>query len=250
MSLAEHDVVILAGGLGTRLRSVLPDRQKVLAPVAGDPFVTRLFALLARHGARRCVLALGHRAEDALPLLPVWRERFGLEIVPSIEDRPLGTGGALRLALDQCRGDTVLAMNGDSYVDADLSGLAQAHARHGGAATLCAARVPDVGRYGQIDWDEASGRILAFREKSAAHAGQPGWINAGIYLLARRLIEAIAPGCAASLEKDVLAARLAEGIHAYPCPGAFIDIGLPETYGASAEFFSQLAERDSPEPKP
>lgn len=250
MSIAERDIVILAGGLGTRLRPILPDRQKVLAPVRGEPFVTRLLALIARHGARRCILALGHRADDALPLLAVWSERFGLDIVPSIEDRPLGTGGALRLALAHCRGDTLLAMNGDSYVEADLAGLDQAHARYRAQATLCAVRVGDVGRYGQLDWDEASGRISAFREKSAAHAGLPGWINAGIYLLARRQIEVIPPDAHASLEKDVLAAGLSQGVYAYPCIGAFIDIGLPETYRASADFFSQLGANAPCKPKP
>lgn len=242
MAIADRDIVILAGGLGTRLRPVLPDRQKVMAPVAGEPFITRLFGLLARHGARRCILALGHRAEDVLPLLRPWSERYGLEFVPSIEDSPLGTGGALRLALEHCRGGTLLALNGDSYVAADLTGMDQAHGNYRAKATLCAVRVGDVGRYGQLEWNESTGQVTAFREKSVAHAGIPGWINAGIYLLARELVEAIPEKTVASLEKEVLAANIGNQLYAYPSPGPFIDIGLPETYRSCADFFSTLAE--------
>lgn len=250
MAIAERDVVILAGGLGTRLRPVLPDRQKVLAPVAGEPFITRLFALLASHGIRRCILALGHRADDALPHLAPWGQRYGLEIVPSVEETALGTGGALRLALRQCRSDTLLALNGDSYAAADLDGLDCAHDAYRAKATLCAVQVGDVGRYGQLEWDKTSGRVGAFREKSASHAGQAGWINAGIYLLARELIAALPENAAASLEKDVLAASIDRGVYAYPCSAAFIDIGLPETYEASADFFSKLDARNPSEQTP
>ncbi|HEX8962654.1 MAG TPA: sugar phosphate nucleotidyltransferase [Rhodocyclaceae bacterium] len=247
MAIADLDAIILAGGLGTRLRPVLPDRQKVFAPVAGEPFITRLFALLQTHGIRRCILALGHRSEDALPYLGPWSRRYGVELVPSVEPGPLGTGGALRLALSHCHSDRLLALNGDSYVAADLQGLDDAHARYRARATLCTVRVDDVGRYGQLDWSEETGRINAFREKSAAHAGMAGWINAGIYLLDRGLIEGIPEHAAASLEKDVLAASIGQGLYAYPCDGAFIDIGLPETYRASADFFTRL-EAGRPDP--
>lgn len=245
MPIADQDVVILAGGLGTRLRPVLPNQQKVLAPVAGEPFITRLFSLLARHGARRCVLALGHRAEDVLPLLEPWSQRYGMEFIPSIENSPLGTGGALRQALAHCHGTNVLALNGDSYVFADLSQLRQAHDQHQAKATLCAVQVDDVGRYGQLEWNEATGQITAFREKSAAHAGTPGWINAGIYMLARDLIETIPEQTASSLEKETLAPCIGNSLYAFPCYGPFIDIGLPETYQASADFFSDLAKSDT-----
>lgn len=250
MSIADLDVVILAGGLGTRLRPVLPNQQKVLAPVAGEPFITRLFALLARHGARRCILALGHRAEDVLPLLTSWRQKYGIEFIPSIEPSPLGTGGALRQALSHCRGDRVLALNGDSFVLADLSKLRLAHGQRQAKATLCTVQVDDVGRYGQLEWNEYSGQVTAFREKSAAHAGKPGWINAGIYMLARDLIETIPEGTVASLEKETLTPSIGNGLFAFPCSGPFIDIGLPETYRASADFFSDLPESDFFSPKP
>jgi len=251
------DVVILAGGLGTRLRPVLPDCQKVLAPVGDEPFVFHLFRLLAVHGITRAILALGHRAEDALACLPDWRTRFGIDFAASIETAPLGTGGAVRHALAHCRREHILVMNGDSWVGIDLNRMLQRHAATDAVATLATVHVDDVGRYGSLDWSEDSGRVAGFAEKSLVTAGQPGWINAGIYAFERKSIESLPPvraGETLSLERDVLPHLAGKGLFAFAADGPFIDIGLPETYGRSEAFFAGIATnaatRHSPEPPP
>lgn len=233
------DVIILAGGLGTRLRPVLPDTQKVFAPVTGEPFVFKLLTQLKRDGFTRVTLALGHRAEDALPHLPAWSEDFGITIAASIESTPLGTGGAARLACLTATSDTMLVLNGDSYVDADLAALCRAHATCSARATLCTVYVEDIGRFGWVRWDPSTHEVIAFEEKSAAQAGQPGWINAGIYLLRRAdLLQCLPANTASSLERDLLPRLVGGHLHAFPVRAPFIDIGLPETYRASTAFFS------------
>ena len=238
MTLRDIDAIILAGGLGTRLRPVLPDAQKVFAPVAGEPFVFKLLALLQRHGIRRVTLALGHRAEDAVPYLPDWSKRFGMAIAASIEPAPLGTGGAARLACRLQDTETLLVLNGDSFVDADLTAMYDAHVAAAAQATLCVVHVEDMARFGWVRWDTASRKVLAFEEKSAAHAGHPGWINAGLYLLRRADLMQLPDSTASSLERDLLPRLAGEALQAFPVTAPFIDIGLPETYRASAAFFA------------
>jgi D-glycero-alpha-D-manno-heptose 1-phosphate guanylyltransferase len=251
------DVVILAGGLGTRLRSVLPDCQKVLAPVGDEPFVFHLFRLLAVHGIARAVLALGHRAEDVQACLPDWRTRFGIDFSASIEATPLGTGGAVRHALAHCQRQQILVMNGDSWVGVDLDRMLARHTETAALATLATVHVDDAGRYGSLDWSEDSGRVAGFAEKSSASAGQPDWINAGIYALQRSCIESLPPvsaGQSLSLERDLLPHLAGKGLFAFAADGPFIDIGLPETYNRSQAFFAGItantATPDPPEPPP
>jgi NDP-sugar pyrophosphorylase family protein len=247
------DVVILAGGLGTRLRPVLPDCQKVLAPVGDEPFVFHLFRLLAAHGITRAILALGHRAEDALARIPDWRARFGIDFAASIESAPLGTGGAVRHALAHCRQQRLLVMNGDSWVGIDLDRMLARHAETAAVATLATVRVDDAGRYGSLDWSEETGRVASFVEKASLAAGRPGWINAGIYALERGMVDALPPlaaGESLSLERDVLPRLAGNGLFAFPAEGPFIDIGLPETYGRSQAFFARVADPHSPKPPP
>src|SRR3954470_16563899 len=173
--LASVDVAVLAGGLGTRLRSVLGEVPKILAPVADRPFLDHLLTWLAQHGARRVVLCLGVRADLVLEHLGT-NKIAGLQIIPSVEPRPLGTAGALRLAVPLLRSDPVLVMNGDTFIDADLGGFVAAHhAAKADASVLCAS-VPSTARYGRLDI--SGGRIQRFAEKDPAATG-PGAINAG-----------------------------------------------------------------------
>jgi NDP-sugar pyrophosphorylase family protein len=230
------DAIILAGGKGTRLQSVVSEVPKPLAPVNGRPFLDYQLSLLARSGlVERVVLAIGHLAErvvehyrDALPPLP-------LEFV--VEEDLLGTGGGLRNALPATRSERVLALNGDSVFAWDLELLLAAHERLRPSATMAVVRVPDTGRYGAVD--VADGRVVAFREKE--QAGGDGLINAGVYLFEREALEAIPPGRAMSVERDVFP-QLAESgrLAAVAFESAFIDIGLPETYSAAGAILPEL----------
>jgi NDP-sugar pyrophosphorylase family protein len=226
--LAELDVAVLAGGLGTRLAGAVPGLPKILAPVAGRPFVEHLLDWLAREGARRIVFLLGHRA-DAVQVHLASHPRPGLAFECAIEPSPLGTGGALAHARPLLRSDPVLVVNGDTFVDAALAPLLAARAE---AAMLCV-RVADAGRYGRIDIRD--GFVARFVEKDPEFRGGAA-INAGVYLLSARLLDAIPRKGAVSLERDVFEKMPPGSIAAHlDAQARFVDIGTPESWrGAGA----------------
>jgi len=230
--LPDMTAVILAGGLGTRLRSVVADRPKVLAEVTGRPFLHFLFDQLAAVGIRRIVLCTGYMAETVSGLLG---SHYGeAELHYSVEREPLGTAGAVRLALPLVTSDQVLVLNGDSFCDLGLHQFAKEHEQRKAVATLALAEVADVSRYGAVDV-AADGTITAFEEKGN-RCGR-GWINAGIYLLARPVLATIPAGTAYSLERDLFPGLIGNGLYGHAQPGRFIDIGIPDDYQAAANFF-------------
>jgi NDP-sugar pyrophosphorylase family protein len=222
--------LILAGGLGTRLASVLADRPKVLAPVGDRPFLDILVDELAARGLRRFVLLLGCRHQQVLDHLAARRGQWpaGVDFEISVEPEPLGTGGALKLAERFCERRFFL-VNGDTYFDLEVPALVEAHERSGALLTVAAAEIAEAGRYGRLE-TSAEGRIRRFREKDVA-AG-PGLINAGVYLVEPSLLGHLPAGRAVSLECEVFPALLAGGqaIAVSPQKGAFFDIGTPSSY--------------------
>lgn len=231
--------VILAGGLGTRLRSVAPDTQKVAVSVAGRPFAAYLLEFLAAQGCRHVVMALGHKAAQTAEALAPYARALDLDLDLSVEPEPLGTGGALRLAAKLTRSDPVLALNGDSCVAVDLAAALRRFHEVGAAGLLTLAQVDDAERYGRVECD-AQGRIVAFREKGAPG---PGEINAGVYFLARRLIELLPEGRPASLETELLA--VADGLWGWTTAGPFLDIGTPDALKRAPAFIrAALGESD------
>lgn len=229
------DAILLCGGKGTRLASVVSDVPKPLARVDGRPFLDHLLALLRASAlVDRVILASGHLAER---LLAHYGEHFeDLPLVHSREDSPLGTGGALLLALRRHGdGGPVLVLNGDSYLDADLAALHALLARPGCDLAMAVHAVADAARFGTVVLDDD--RVLGFHEKRGR--AEPGLINAGIYALRPTALAAWQdhPG-ALSLETTVLPALVAQGrVAALRTGTRFIDIGLPETYAAAAAFF-------------
>jgi NDP-sugar pyrophosphorylase family protein len=172
--------MILAGGLGMRLRAVVADRPKPMAEVAGRPFITFLLDHLSRHAFQRAVLCVGHMG-DYVPA--VLGHKYGsLELVYSFEPAPLGTGGALQNAAKLIHEHDVLAMNGDSFCDIDLSALDRVHRSCGGAATLAVLWQSDRRRSGAVTVD-GSGRVVGFESRPSLPT--PGLINAGVYMLRR-----------------------------------------------------------------
>lgn len=229
--LSETDVIVLVGGLGTRLQSLPGRMPKVLRPVKGRPFLEHLLDQAVRHGARRAILALGFMKEAFDPFLGA--RPGGLEVLGSSEPAPLGTGGALRLALSVAKSRTLLVMNGDSYVDADFGLLAGEHRRRGARATLLLTEVDDAARFGRVEL-APSGEILQFVEKGVPG---PGAINAGVYLLERDVVEAIPGGRAVSLEREVFPSLVGHGFHGVRGRSRFIDIGTPESYAEAEAHF-------------
>jgi NDP-sugar pyrophosphorylase family protein len=234
------DAVILAGGLGTRLSTVLPDQQKVLAEVAGQPFLGRVVDFYAAAGAARIVLALGHRAVDVQHFAR--RHASMSELIASVEPEPRGTGGALRHALPALRSATVLVANGDSFAAVDLRAIVHFHHQRHSAITLALAVADDTARYGRVEVD-SNGVVRSFVEK-AAHAPEkrtvPGYINAGIYLMDRSIIETLPPDTAVSLEREVFPLWIGRGLHAVAARVPFIDIGTPDSWAAADAFFAAL----------
>jgi D-glycero-alpha-D-manno-heptose 1-phosphate guanylyltransferase len=228
------DAAILAGGLGTRLRSLFEDRPKVLAPVAGRPFLSYLLDQVAATGIRKVVLCTGHLGGQ---VEATFGERYGaLQLSYSCEPAPQGTAGALRLALPCSQSDPLLVLNGDSYCDVALADFASwHHARTGGPGSLLLTWVDDAARYGTVAVDDDD-VVQFFREKTGQSA--PGWINAGIYILSRRLLLSIPDRPGVSIEREVFPMWVGRGLTAHRVQAPFIDIGTPESYAQAERFFT------------
>jgi D-glycero-alpha-D-manno-heptose 1-phosphate guanylyltransferase len=233
-SLADVTAVLLVGGLGTRLRAVVPDRPKALAIVAGRPFLAWVLDWLDAAGIRRAVLCTGHRGDELRAACGV--RHGGLVLEYSEEPEALGTGGALAHALPLLTSEPVLVLNGDSLCRAPLDALWQTHRSRAASATLLLSRVDEVGRYGVVRVGSDC-RVERFVEKGAERG--PGWISAGVYLLDQRFLRSIPAGGSVSLEHDVFPAWVGKGLYAHAAPGAFIDIGTPDAYSAAELFFTR-----------
>ena len=216
------EVVVLAGGLGTRLSSRLGDCPKAMAPIAGRPFLEFLLDRLIDSGCKRVLLSVGHRHQ-------VIEQAFGghyrgIPVDYVIETTPLGTGGAIRLALQHAKEYSVLITNGDTYIDADLSALFAAHRAWHRPLTMAVTHVEDMGRYGGVVVE--NGSVTGFIEKGRMG---PGWINAGAYVLDRDFVwpKDLPPHF--SFEAGFLAPYIADLCPtAYSFTGYFLDIGIPE----------------------
>jgi NDP-sugar pyrophosphorylase family protein len=235
--LAPIDVFVLAGGLGRRIHPLLGDTPKLLAAVAGRPYLEHLLDWLERFGVRRVVLGLGHRAQTVIEHLRA-RPRVDIEVVQMVEPRPLGTAGAIRFARAELRSDPVLVINGDSFVDVDLCRVLVYHRESGARGTIVCTRLVDASRYGRILVDGA-GRVRAFLEKDPTFPG-PALVNAGIYLLSVALLDEIAAGQAASLEHDVFARSPPGSLAAFTGSFGFIDIGTPESLAEANKSLKSL----------
>ena len=230
MRAEQTTALVLAGGLGTRLREVVSDRPKVLAEVAGQPFLSHLLEHIARSGVRQVVLCTGHLGDQ---VEAEFGDRYGrLELSYSREQDPLGTGGAVAAAMPMVRTPHVVVLNGDSYCDADLGRYLGWCRGIEATAALLAIEVDDVSRYGRVDVD-ATHRLVGFAEKGATG---PGTINAGVYYFCSDLARSLPRG-PLSLECDVLPRLMAEGVFAQAVTGRFIDIGTPESLAAADGFF-------------
>jgi NDP-sugar pyrophosphorylase family protein len=231
------DVLVLAGGLGTRIRPVLGDTPKLLAPIGGRPFLSYLLRWLTKFGARRVVLALGHGAAAVQEYLLDFR-CSALEITTVVEPQPLGTAGAVRLARARLRSDTVMVMNGDSFVAADLCEFLEFHREAGAIGTMLCAMAEHGGRYGRIATDD-NARIREFVEKDIALRG-PAMVNAGVYLFSPALLDLVATMPGPSLERDVFEQLPAGSLAAFGGAFDLLDIGTPETLATAAALLAPL----------
>lgn len=235
--MSDIPAVILCGGQGLRLRSVVADRPKCLASIDGRPFLGYLFALLKSHGFKRIVCCLGHRSSQVEEYLRSC-SLSGIEITCSVEVEPLGTAGALKNAQALVPEPCFLALNGDTILEADYAGVIEAHLRTKAIATLALWRCASPSaRYGRVELDPGN-NITRFHEKPASGAAaQSPWISGGVYVFSHEIFDRIpAPPPAVSLETQVFPSLIGRGLHGFPCEGYFLDIGVPEDYArAQAE---------------
>jgi NDP-sugar pyrophosphorylase family protein len=231
------DAIVLCGGAGTRLRSLTGESPKSLATIGDRPFLDILINQLRRHGFDHVILAVGYQRDLIRSYFENRKHDVSLEY--SIESMPLGTGGALRNAADFVSSDDVLILNGDSYTDADLSGLMAQH--RSSRADLSVVVVPTDGRVdcGLVSVD-SGGRVLRFKEKQSATGMQ--YVNAGIYMADKKLLYEMPPNQRVSLEEELFPRLLAEGknIRAFHHPGKCVDIGTPERYIRAQEALANV----------
>lgn len=231
-----REAIVLAGGFGTRLQSVVSDVPKPMAPVAGRPFLTYLLDRLGMQGYTHVVLATGYLHEKVEEYFG--RAYHGIAVDYARELTPLGTGGAIVNALQYCREESVTVVNGDTLFDIEHSELADFASARQTQLAIVLREVSDSGRYGAVEVDE-DGRITAFKEKDPS-VGK-GYINGGIYRLQRTLLEGYAVGDSFSFEKEVMQRRYHdEHFYAYISGAYFIDIGIPEDYARAQKEFPQL----------
>ena len=230
--------VLLVGGMGTRLRSVVPSKPKPLASIGSNSFLELLIRQLSHQGIRRMVLCTGYLSDQI-------ENEFGdgsawdVAIEYSKEPHPLGTAGAVKLAqrnlLDS---PDFLVMNGDSFLEIDFRQLIRFHRAHGGLVSMAVSRVPSATRYGTVAVD-AGGRVVGFTEKTGSNS--TGLINAGVYVFNRAAFGHIPDG-PVSLERDVFPRLLDHGVYALEQHGMFIDIGTPEDYARAQQLCERLNE--------
>lgn len=227
------EAILLVGGLGTRLRSVVQDLPKPLAPVAGRPFLLWLIEMLGDAGVTRVILATGYLGEKVRNVVG---SRFGgLDIDYSVESSPLGTGGAVWQAMQQCRSERVLIANGDSWLNASLVDMMKFHPRCD--LVMAVRRVPDRSRYGSVRIG-SDDRVLGMEEKGCRGEGL---INAGVYIARVDLPRRRVMTGAFNLETEILARPRELDIRAFATDAPFIDIGTPDDYEASQRLIPDWA---------
>jgi len=240
MKSSDDDIkaVLLVGGMGTRLRSVVPSTPKPMASVGARPFLELLVRQLRIQGIRRIVMCTGYRAHEIERELGDGRV-WDVEIEYSREPLPLGTAGALKFAEPLLHDvSDFLVMNGDSFMETDFGRLIRFHRESGGIASMVGFRTRNEKRYGTIQM-KLDGRVNGFREKT--DADPDGLVNAGVYVFNRGILDSIPEG-PSSLERDVFPKLLDHGIFALEQHGVFIDIGTPEDYARAQELCDRLYE--------
>lgn len=230
------DVIILAGGLGTRLRSVVKDVPKCMAPVGGKPFLWYLLHQLSNYNIGHVVLSVGYLRE----VIFEWIEQSGIEwpfsIDYAIEEQPLGTGGGIRLALSKCVDNEVLILNGDTFFNVDLSSFLSKHRKSSLPMSVALKPMKDFDRYGNVTC--VDNVITEFHEKQPC---AEGLINGGVYLVNRNQLSLDSLPQKFSFETEVLQPMsLQRQISGFAFKDYFIDIGIPEDYNTADVLFPDM----------
>lgn len=230
------EAVILAGGLGTRLKSEVPDLPKCMAPVAGRPFIDYLIQYFLNAGIDKFIFALGYKSESIINhLKDHWKD---LKYTYTIEKEPLGTGGAILLAASAVSGDDFFVLNGDTMFSIDIDHLLEVHKDNHAFISVALKSLKHFDRYGTVDVSDDH-KISGFKEKSFC---EKGLINGGIYLINKPKLFALQLPERFSFEKDVLEVQTHEGtVYGVIFDSYFIDIGIPEDFKkANIDFMRRI----------
>jgi D-glycero-alpha-D-manno-heptose 1-phosphate guanylyltransferase len=230
------EAIVLAGGFGTRLQSVVNDVPKSMALIGGRPFLEYLLDFLITQEVTSVVLSVGYK-RDAV--IGHFRNQYrSLEIDYAIEEEPLGTGGGIRLAFWKITSQRAFVMNGDSLFRFDFKQLLDLHLKRKADATLALRKLADTGRYGRVTMNRNK-RITAFSEKNPA-AG-PGLINGGVYVIEKLFLMDPEFRGRFSIEKECFESRCStSGFYGLPVDGYFLDIGIPEDFKKAQDEFPQF----------
>ena len=234
------EAIILAGGFGTRLQSVVNDVPKPMAPINNEPFLNYVFDYLKHYQIEHVVLSIGYLSEK---IVEYYKTEFkGIKISYAKEESPLGTGGGIRLAMTKCNTKDILVLNGDSFFDVDINSHYQNHVSKKADCTLALRKVDNAARYGTIILGNEN-VIETFREKD--NIEQSGLINGGVYVLNRELyLNKTDEANAFSIEKDFYETKIKEiHIFGFEYAGYFIDIGIPEDYKKAQDDFKGFTYR-------
>lgn len=226
------ECIVLAGGLGTRLRSVVSDLPKCMAFVAGHPFLYYIFKYLERQNMSHVILSVGYKYE----IIEKWvhQNEWTFHVSNAIEEEPLGTGGAIKLALKHAKEAQVLIINGDTFFEVELEKLYQFHQLKNAEISIALKPMRNFDRYGNVTTNE-NNKIIAFQEKQPCDAGK---INGGIYLLNRLSPLMKTDKERFSFEMDVLQKQVGtSALYGFKSDGYFIDIGIPEDYAKAQSDF-------------
>lgn len=216
--------IILAGGQGLRLREILKDIPKPMAPLGGRPFLEYLILQLIRWNIREIILSVGYKGNLIKSHFGNGK-KWGVNISYSTEKKPLGTGGALKIAVQKIDDEQFIVMNGDSFLDIDFNALIDFHRKNSAMATMGLVHINDTSRYGRVETD-GNGRVVALVEKGIKGKGN---INGGIYIFNHKIANVISSGNI-SLEKEVLPVLIGQGFYGMVARGFFVDIGTPRDY--------------------
>ncbi len=233
-TLAGCTAVILAGGLGMRLRSVVQDRSKVMANVAGRPFLTYVLDQIVNAGIKRAVVCTGFLGDSISSVLQ--NDYRGCQLLYSHEMTPLGTAGALRQALSKVRAFPVLVFNGDSYVDVNLQKFTEFHFSQQSKLSAALTKKSCSGAFGLVELD-TQGEVTRFSEKEST--GQSEWVNAGVYILEQQIFQSIPEMEVVSLEREILPAWVGRGLHGFTQQGELFDIGTPQSFSEAQSYFAE-----------
>ncbi len=228
--LSDADVVILAGGLGSRLALRIGEKPKILAPVNGKPFLDFLFRWLSSQGAKKIILSLGYLADQVIDHLEK-NEKYDMKIVYAVEDKQLGTAGALSFVSEYIENYPAIVINGDSFVNADFCNLIEFHKNSSALVTILSTLVGDVKRFGEIKVG-INADVVSFCEKGSNSSS--GYINAGIYVMSYEALDFVKSFDQGSLETDVFSQLKLGDLKAYQGKFDFIDIGTPHSYERSS----------------